>query len=126
MQTARRAPREGNESGNGRPPQVTVIDSRFTVSGVAGSRSTVDIISFSESADAVGHASPIATELPEKISENDWPTTARMPWRRIACGACSRDEPQPKFALTSMICAALYAGFDRGWFGACSRSSSNR
>jgi len=23
-----------------------------------------------------------------------------MPTRRIACGACSRDDPHPKFALT--------------------------
>ena len=48
---------------------------------------------------------PSATELPKKISENDSPTTARMPLRRIACGACSRDEPQPKFAFTSRIVA---------------------
>ena len=29
-----------------------------------------------------------------------------MPHRRIACGACSRDEPQPKFAFTSRIDAS--------------------
>ena len=48
---------------------------------------------------------PSATELPKKISENDSPITARIPRRRIACGACSRDDPQPKFALTSMTAA---------------------
>ena len=48
---------------------------------------------------AVTHGMPSATELPKKISENDSPTTARMPQRRIACGACSRDDPQPKFAF---------------------------
>ena len=36
-----------------------------------------------------------------KISANDSPTTALTPQRAIACGACSRDDPQPKFALTS-------------------------
>ena len=54
-------------------------------------------------ASAVTHGMPSATELPKKISENDSPTTARMPLRRIACGACSRDEPHPKFAFTSRI-----------------------
>ncbi len=42
---------------------------------------------------------PSATELPKKISENDTPTTPRIPRRRIACGACSREDPHPKFAL---------------------------
>ena len=51
------------------------------------------------SGDAVRHGSPSATELPKKISENDSPTTARMPQRWIACGACSREEPQPKLRV---------------------------
>ena len=54
---------------------------------------------------AVTHGRPSATELPKKISENDSPTTARIPRRRIACGACSREDPQPKFALTTRIAA---------------------
>ena len=51
------------------------------------------------------HGMPSATELPKKISENDSPTTARKPLRRIACGACSRDDPQPKLRLTTRISA---------------------
>ena len=62
----------------------------------------------------VTHGMPSATELPKKISENDSPTTARIPRRRIACGACSRDEPQPKFAFTSRIVAPAYAGSATG------------
>ena len=53
--------------------------------------------------DAVTHGMPIIAELPKKISANDSPTIAWMPQRRIACGACSRDEPQPKLLLTSRI-----------------------
>ena len=54
-------------------------------------------------ADAVAHARPMVVELPRKISENDWPTQAPMPRRLSACGACSRDEPEPKFSLTTRI-----------------------
>ena len=36
-----------------------------------------------------------------KISANDSPTTARMPQRKRACGACSREDPQPKLLPTS-------------------------
>ena len=54
--------------------------------------------------------------MPKKISENDWPTTARMPRRRIACGACSRDEPQPKLRVHEHArVAPAYAGFETGW-----------
>ena len=34
---------------------------------------------------------------------NDSPTTALMPQRNRPCGACSRDEPQPKLLLTTRI-----------------------
>ena len=40
---------------------------------------------------------PNITQLPKKISPNDPPTIARMPQRMSACGACSRELPQPKF-----------------------------
>ena len=71
---------------------------RSTTSSVRGSCST-SAISARALPLAVTQGMPSATELPKKISENDSPTTAPMPRRRIACGACSRDEPQPKFAL---------------------------
>jgi hypothetical protein len=45
--------------------------------------------------------------LPRKISENDSPTMARMPARARPCGACSRDDPDPKFLLTRRIEAPL-------------------
>ena len=50
---------------------------------------------------AVTHGMPRATQLPKKMSANDSPTSALMPQRSSACGACSRDEPQPKFLLTT-------------------------
>ena len=49
---------------------------------------------------SVTHGRPIATEFPKKISENDSPTTAWMPARASACGACSREDPQPKLRFT--------------------------
>ena len=58
---------------------------------------------------------PIIAELPKKISANDSPTIAWMPQRRIACGACSRDDPQPKLLLTSMHRRALVARHVEGW-----------
>ena len=58
-------------------------------------------VSIDSGACAVTHGRPSISELPKKISANDSPTTARIPQRPIACGACSRDDPQPKFAPTS-------------------------
>jgi hypothetical protein len=73
---------------------------------------------------------PSATAFPKKISENDSPTTALMPLRRIAWGACSRDEPHPKFRLTRRIAAPAYRSSLSGWVDPCARlwamSSSNR
>src|SRR5947207_1527330 len=48
---------------------------------------------------------PSIAAFPWKISENDSPTMARKPARANPCGACSRDDPQPKFALTTRIAA---------------------
>jgi hypothetical protein len=36
-------------------------------------------------------------ELPKKISAKDSAMTPLKPYLRSDCGACSRDEPQPKF-----------------------------
>ena len=44
---------------------------------------------------------PIISELPKKISAKDSATIAPMPQRAMACGACSRDDPQPKFACAN-------------------------
>ena len=41
---------------------------------------------------------PLVVQLPKKISPNDPPMMARMPQLMSDCGACSREEPQPKFA----------------------------
>ena len=35
-----------------------------------------------------------------KISENDSPMMALKPARAMPCGACSRDDPQPKLPFT--------------------------
>ena len=47
--------------------------------------------------------SPRLVQLPKKISANDSPTKALKPQRISACGACSRDEPQPKLLPTTRI-----------------------
>ena len=44
---------------------------------------------------------PSAVQLPKKISPYEPPTMARMPQRRSAWGACSREDPQPKFCPTT-------------------------
>ena len=61
----------------------------------------------------------MASELPKKISENDSPTTAAMPHRRSPCGACSRDDPQPKLRLTARIDAPAKRGSSNGWTPPC-------
>ena len=50
---------------------------------------------------------PSITELPWKISENDSPMMALKPARARPCGACSRDDPQPKLRLTIRIVAPV-------------------
>ena len=52
--------------------------------------------SFNSIKDRLG-ANPIAVQLPEKISAKEPPTKARKPKRMSAWGACSREDPQPKF-----------------------------
>ena len=44
---------------------------------------------------------PSIMQLPKKISPKEPPTMARMPQRMSAWGACSREEPQPKFWPTT-------------------------
>ena len=62
---------------------------------------------------------PMASELPKKISENDSPTTAVMPQRRRPCGACSRDDPQPKLRFTTRMEAPAKRGSSNGWALPC-------
>ncbi|SVB66372.1 uncharacterized protein METZ01_LOCUS219226 [marine metagenome] len=65
-------------------------------------------------ADAVAHGNPIVVAFPRKISENDSPIHASMPQRFSACGACSRDEPEPKFSFANKIDAPAYDGLEKG------------
>ena len=75
------------------------------MTSVSGAASMAACSSATSSGDASTQGMPSATELPKKISENDTPITALNPRRRMACGACSRDEPQPKLALTTRTVA---------------------
>jgi len=50
---------------------------------------------------------PNITQLPKKISPKEPPTMARMPQRMRAWGACSREDPQPKFWPTTSTDAPL-------------------
>jgi hypothetical protein len=84
---------------------VTRIDPRSIAASVRGSFSTSAISASAVSFVTVTHGIPSTTAFPKKISEKDWPMMARMPRRRIACGACSRDDPQPKLALTIISAA---------------------
>ena len=70
---------------------------------IRGSRSAAAIRRSTPAASAVAQGRPIVVALPRKISENDSPTQAPMPQRLSACGACSRDEPDPKFSFTTRI-----------------------
>src|SRR5258705_375645 len=56
-----------------------------------------------------------ATQLAKKISANDSPTSAWMPQRCSACGACSRELPQPKFLFTTRIDAPRKRRSSKGW-----------
>ena len=67
------------------------------------------------------HGTPSARQLPAKISPKLSPITAVMPQRRNACGACSREEPQPKFFSTSSRLAARRVGSSKGCGSALSR-----
>ena len=63
---------------------------------------------------AVAHGMPRVVLLPKKISAKLSAMTALKPYFWIACGACSREEPQPKFAPESRIVAPLKRGsFER-------------
>ncbi len=87
---------------------------RSTWITVFGLRSTISISVRTSSGAAVTHGRPIIAELPKKMSENDSPTIAWMPQRCSACGACSRDEPQPKLRLTSSTDAPWKCGSSNG------------
>jgi hypothetical protein len=50
---------------------------------------------------------PSDLQLSRKISAKDSPTTPSMPQRIIAWGACSREEPQPKFEFTTAMFAPV-------------------
>ena len=65
------------------------------------------------------------SEFPKKISENDSPMMARYPARWSAWGACSREEPQPKFLRESRMLELLYCGRLSTKFGSL-RHSENR
>ena len=54
-------------------------------------------------ADAHTQGNPIPVLLPKKISAKDSAITALMPERLMVCGACSRDEPQPKLEPPKMM-----------------------
>src|SRR5262245_25081507 len=56
------------------------------------------------------------------MSAKDGAITQRMPKSSSAQGACSRDEPQPKFAPATRIFAFLYAGLFSTKSGFCEPS----
>ena len=97
--------RGGRVTGTSTPAADTRMVDKSSANTVPGLPSASSISRLPSSGVTETHGMPSATELPKKISEKDTPTTARIPRRRIACGACSRDEPQPKFASTNISVA---------------------
>ena len=84
-------------------PDRTSCATRSTTNSAFGSASARDNRRSTSSGDTVRQGKPSCAELPKKISEYPSPTIARMPQRWMACGACSRDDPHPKFRLTIRI-----------------------
>ena len=48
---------------------------------------------------------PFLKQLLKKMSAKEGAMTQRMPKSSSAQGACSREEPQPKFSPATRICA---------------------
>ena len=73
---------------------------------------------------------PRAVQLPEKISANDSPMNAVIPMRMRDCGACSREEPQPKLLPDHENCPALeprvVQGMRSSWLSRSRRSARRR
>ena len=86
-----------------RRPALTSLASRSTSTLSEGSASTRSCSARASSAETRAAGRPSETQLPAKISAKDSPTSAVMPARARACGACSREEPQPKLRLTTRI-----------------------
>ena len=78
---------------------------QIRVTSAVGRFSITSIKARTSAGVAVRQGIPIITELPKKISANDSPITASMPQRCSPCGACSRDDPHPKFEFTTRIFA---------------------
>ena len=95
----------GRLTGTVSRPAWQVPATRSTANSVAGSRSASSISAATSAGAAVTHGMPIIPELPKKISANDSPMTTWIPHRCSACGACSREDPQPKLELTSSTAA---------------------
>jgi hypothetical protein len=53
---------------------------------------------------------PFLKQLLKKMSAKDGAITQRMPKSSSAQGACSRDDPQPKFSPATRICAFAIGG----------------
>jgi hypothetical protein len=58
---------------------------------------------------------PSVVQLPKKISAKLSAMMALKPYFWMACGACSREEPQPKLAPESRIVAPLKRASFSGW-----------
>jgi hypothetical protein len=68
------------------------------MTSVEGSFSTVAAIFAMSSRAAVTQGMPSVVQLPKKISAKLSAMMALKPYFWMACGACSREEPQPKLA----------------------------
>ena len=95
----------GSDTAQRKPSVSQVPATRSSVTSAVGRFSITSISARTSAGAAVRHGIPIITELPKKISANDSPMTASMPQRCSPCGACSRDDPQPKFEFTTRIFA---------------------
>ena len=101
----RKASRTGSSitTATGASSTRSVRSDSDSVNRVDGAASTNRINRSTSSCEALTQGNPMASELPRKISENDSPTQASIPHRFSACGACSRDDPDPKLSLASRM-----------------------
>ncbi len=90
-------------------PDTTVCAGRSIVTWFAGSAAIAVSSATSSALSAIG-SNPTLYELPRKMSANDGAMIARNPRSSSAHGACSRDDPEPKFGPETSTTASEYSG----------------
>ncbi len=91
------------------PAAVTVWEGRSMVTTTSGS-SAISANRAASSSVTTTVSSPMLTQLLAKMSANDGAITAWKPQSSRAHGACSRDDPDPKFGPLTSTVAPRHSG----------------